>query len=1420
MKKQTSWKTRGMNRDLSVSAFSPEFSFENMNLRLSTNEGNTLMSWVNEKGTASIRIVSGNWNDGKDSIRVSVTELSGTPIGTAVINHKLVVFTTDNTGDYIYVLKYADESKTSMLCRNLYVGNLGFSVEHPLETLVSYESEDIQKVYWTDGVKQPRLINIEGKILSNNSTQFDFVPELKLQEKVRIYKKLGASGMFAPGVIQYAFTYYNNNGQESNIFYTTPLNYISHKDRGASPEDKVDNAFRIVVEGVDTNFDYLRIYSIHRTSIDATPIVKRIQDIQIEGLTDNKASYLDTGLSGDSVDPTELLFKGGEEISAETIEQKNGTLFLGNLKITRPNVKTLETDIQTDNMTNPIRQDTRSFRAITVDSGDYNYASQLTSYDALDDNKSVPCAGFKYGDYYRCGVQFQYKTGKWSDPIFLSDVQISNTPFTVQNDSSYIGVTVPSLVKTISSGVVTKLTNAGYRKARAVVVFPNPQDRVTICQGVTCPTVYVPEKRNSDKSLYAQASWFFRSSNGSATTITNEGAVKPVNTGKLEYTSRLCGNSIPVSGVAYNPKNIRRVEIQGDFDDNHKFTIDENFLTFHSPDIEFDEAIYSTDFSGMQYRRMSNALIKKVLSDIDIQTETPTLSNSGGGFVHKSFATDGDYGIVSGLFYDDYSLDDYDADDGIAFEKYRHQHSAFKYMVYAWNKNGSLNNDINRPANRGTITAILKKKVISNLRYTTTDTFNPSSPSSFEYVPQLFSSNENTIIKVNNCIYQGNIDTMLMPDNAEGMYYAFGNSQTVDPRASNITTAFNAPVLWKTFSKNGEEADDQGFWRYNGSNQWQNRNGDVGNNYVDLVVKKEPVRMKYKSSPHLVFKLPTGQNLSGYGQNSLPIIDIIRTVDTDVIFGGKSADAFRENIWLPCGEPENLVSGVGCTIKYSYGDTYYQRYDCLKTYAFTREDVNQIVEIGSFMLETRTNIDGRYDRNRGQSNNLNMSPVNFNLINKVYSQQDNFFQYRMQDNDYYNDTSFPNRITWSKTKESGATTDMWTNVTLASILEMDGNKGEITSIQRLNDMLICFQDTGISQILYDESVQVSSTDGVPIEIANSGKVQGKRYYTDTIGCSNKWSIVPTTAGIYFMDSNDKSIYNFSSQIQNVSQQGNFSSWCKQNIPSQEKLWTPTAFENFTAFYDRMNQDVLYVNKDVALAFSEKSGAFTSFYSYEGVPFFCNLDDTGIWIKGNQLWKHQAGEYGKFFGVNKPYWMTLVGNPEPQADKIFTNLELRACVEKEGWIDFKGKDDTFDGTFDDTFHPGGATASYERFVFYLPFNSVEVWDEHQHGFTKLDNKFGRDAHKHHTSDNSSSLLRKFRLWACDIPRNNCVLDSQREAGTTYPYSMDSELGISRYYRKPQDRMRNPWIYLKLMKDAATENSLNKAEIHDVVMTYFE
>jgi hypothetical protein len=62
----------------------------------------------------------------------------------------------------------------------------------------------------------------------------------------------------------------------------------------------------------------------------------------------------------------------------------------------------------------------------------------------------------------------------------------------------------------------------------------------------------------------------------------------------------------------------------------------------------------------------------------------------------------------------------------------------------------------------------------------------------------------------------------------------------------------------------------------------------------------------------------------------------------------------------------------------------------------------------------------------------------------------------------------------------------------------------------------------------------------------------------------------------------------------------------------------------------------------------------------------------------------------------------------------------------------------------------------------------------------------------------------------------VLDKERDGH--YDYSTDAELNVSRHIRKPMDRMRNSWLYLKLTKNTASNNS-HRTEVHDFVMTYF-
>jgi hypothetical protein len=77
-------------------------------------------------------------------------------------------------------------------------------------------------------ITKPELeeVNVENgqsyDYLWDNKNTLDFIPKLRLAEKVKVTRNFG-SGHFKPGIIQYAFTYYTKYGSESAIVYTTPI---------------------------------------------------------------------------------------------------------------------------------------------------------------------------------------------------------------------------------------------------------------------------------------------------------------------------------------------------------------------------------------------------------------------------------------------------------------------------------------------------------------------------------------------------------------------------------------------------------------------------------------------------------------------------------------------------------------------------------------------------------------------------------------------------------------------------------------------------------------------------------------------------------------------------------------------------------------------------------------------------------------------------------------------------------------------------------------------------------------------------------------------------------------------------------------------------------------------------------------------
>lgn len=291
-----------MTKDISRSKSGSNLAYDIQNMRLTSQEGETLLALTNEKGNKEYTL---DFKSFAESIRTLDSQLAdeeakneflGKIVGYCVLDKYLVIFThyIDNkkVSDRIYRFEKDATDDIKLHGVLLYYGDLGFTDITRLETMGIYESANIQKVYWLDGINQPRFINVAGDtetILKHRShwlsskTPFDFIPvfDYKGDSTIKIERQ-DYGGTFPEGIIQYAMCYYNLNGQQSNIFYISPIYYISHSERGAQQEQTLNNSFKITINNVDTDFDYLRIYSIHRSSINGKPSCKVVANISLK----------------------------------------------------------------------------------------------------------------------------------------------------------------------------------------------------------------------------------------------------------------------------------------------------------------------------------------------------------------------------------------------------------------------------------------------------------------------------------------------------------------------------------------------------------------------------------------------------------------------------------------------------------------------------------------------------------------------------------------------------------------------------------------------------------------------------------------------------------------------------------------------------------------------------------------------------------------------------------------------------------------------------------------------------------------------------------------------------------------------------------------------------------------------------------
>lgn len=1557
MRKQL-FNIRGMMRDLAASKGSNQYAYEIRNLRLTAQEDSTFLALTTEKGNTQYSLIT------EDSPSSTAT-IIGTIIGYCTVgNDYIVIFTHDATdGDFIYRLH--ESADNTMFCKCLYgkdvsssAKDLGFTDNTKIEAIGIYENENMQKVYWIDGVNQPRVINVvaDNDLISgwdsSSVCPFDFMLKMKLLETVDIVKNTNIYGIFTPGTIQYVFTYHTKMGQQTPAFYVSPIYYTSPATRGASPEDSVSNAFTISLAHLDSNFDYVDIYSIQRTSENGTPVCKKVVELKMTGST---LTYTDNGINTEIVDYSDILYLGGTNIVPYTMEQKNNVLFFGNIKYNTDYItEAQKTDIFNDSKVEFVQSTTSVSKG--SDGSYYMYDNQL-------DKSQAEISTFMSDESYYIGIILQDEYGVWSDVIPVGgyidgtstheyyERHVNNQRIN-DDDTTFNPVSVK-----VTFGDTAKDIISGYKKIKVVRLKENPS---VLCQAAVSPTVFNKDRKSGN--TYAQSSWVFRPIVPKETI--KDYIYKHNYNIRTKFTWETIGGNLvktdikgEINGASSNDINISPAYIwrnSHDLSDN-EFFVDWNVVTLHSPEIEYGN-IQDGDY---QVNLIGHTVLDTNADSLYLELNSPVRVGKGITQTNDTNINESD-AFLSPLWFEDALCYNYIYESGSSSTYTLNAWNVglkVLYPIYPWHRNGSITTQ--REGVSDLPYSVPKTKCFGELRcaYKNHYTNSQGLDTSKVFIYQEDSQPITIPADSDNDDYQGAItyfgegNKLLSPygyplyaDSDNKIYYENSSAANIHIRYKSskhgvIQLKYGddkvQTVLPNTISESTKEEFQPVFWSKKTPVDYKTVDsiGDYdyivnltipstdiedgvynsitinygGTGYFGIAILKEFIHRYMSLAPgnyvYLNGSTPVGtggvyvrdflwvvvspsewttgysnifdSNLYYYlrpvGTSVIPVDDSKRilvelingfrklipyhawsitndsggpyilvqwdsTVGTagfiphnteykttiSKVMGSYSTNdenyiyltnlkATQQNLtsfvntsWIVAGKTERTSDvidipdeeqgdrGTVTAIKGTIGDAYYQRFDCLKTYPYSNEDVNQVVEILSFMCETHINIDGRYDTKRGLIDNTIVNGENFNLLNKGYTQDDNAFSYSFLDAEDFDVDNFPNQLTWTKQKVFGSHIDNWTHVVATSALDMDGNRGSVTALKLWNDKLLCFQDRGVALIKYNENVAISSTTGTPIELASSNKVEGKQYISTVIGCSNKDTIQATTTGLYFADSNTREIYKYSEGLQPISKSKGFNTYFYNH---------QVKFDKMKAFYDPTLKDVYFrIHKNIessvsnipqsqeqgeqqvsgtregdtptptptnidieTLVFNEQFEEFTSILDYDMDFMFPYKDSLISVIKsGNNkgLWKQFAGDYLKFFGTKKGYSLELLCSENPTEDKTFTNVEFRADV-------LNGQ-----SLVNDNSVPSANV---------LPFSHVKAWNEYQNtGDVAFSKTFAANASQ------------KFRIWRGDIPRD---------------------------YVNKLDRIRNPWMKLKLYKTALTIGNTNyKTVIHDVSVSY--
>jgi len=1261
-----------MNKDIAESKNPVQFYYDAHNLRFITNQEVITGGFSFEKGNDKVLIIpipiinasTNSINYNNKSLVYSITgttqprnEIESTYfisnnnyktsdrqqiIGHCIIRDNIILFTTDNNG-FDCIWKVNDETYELEL---LYLRNLGFNIMYPIQALNNYENKIIDKVYWVDGNNQMRFINIyqstDNQDLQNLiDLSFDNINMVGTQDlnQPQIID-INQGGIHTSGMIQYAYNLYRINGSQSSL---SPLSELVALDKGdnnggGNINEIVGSIPVIKINDLDNNYTNLRLYAIKYTSYNQSPSISLILDRDITSV--NSITYYDDGNIISSISLEEFLFLGSNIIIPKHINTKKNIMFLANYS-----EKNFDIDI-TDKIN-------------SIDLRAYSFQSNSTTtfvYNSLleDSNNNL------YSEEPTINITANVISGVTKIPYKNSAININYDLYNKQFNNNILGgegayikyrIVRNELTDDNAKGKFLK-DNEIYRLA---IQFYNKYGQTTVPKWIADFKTIVINNQSNLNGYYASIevtfkalfyTWLNDNNNFLDENGVYDDTLKPIGYRLLRSERTLLDRSILCQGLLNGMLSQVNGDTTGDNDPN---------------DVAQQERVHRGLKIPSLMRRFDEYLApmwrNKVYDRLDRLVE-----------YHPNWQDYGQNGDSRNEVYKAQESDQW-TQGTYQFTKMMQMFSpeiTFNTIQNLSQVNlnliGGIENNYNAAWDQ--VRDIRTKIVAGEFRI-----YNAIYPhdvksqgANFELV-----SGDRTKIQAHGFFGYADenyMDFIQILRSYRGIYYPFNKEEIV----------YGTPDIVETGQGRTTYNNDSDFIFANSLeslaadqiltsvNTWGAKNITfaLGNNNINTT-QRRGIEDLFAS---------TGINDTGVGL--IAEFRINRNlIYLGNIYGGNSYESKKRSNYIEVGNYQSINTSVYNCI--NFGDTFISNFRFTKlvkteTEVYSRGS-EQVTEIVEFKVETTIDLNNRNDQSLQDWDNR-FQPVytEYQNYNRVYSQEPNLIIRRDLDYKFKSIEQFDTNVIATKVKVAGEIIDSWTDLQPNNVITLDGKYGPINNLVSFKDELFTFQDRGISRLSILPRVQVQGNDGIAVELGSGAVLQEYNYITINSGSINKWGIIPTEVGIYYLDGLNKSFNVIGDNFIGLSDAEGFHKFLLDNIDINIlKIDNPLIYKGVSLGWDKITNDIYLSlfneDKKITLSYNLAQKGFSSFYDYHSSMYIYTKNKT-ITINpnlntNNELYENFIGDYNIFYNNNKISSLDFIVNPEPQTECTFNNLEYKS-----------------------------------------------------------------------------------------------------------------------------------------------------------------